>query len=590
MRSNVKLVWIISGFVLGTGMLFACPTPVPKLAPLVVPMGQNSTAALDYYIPQTDDDSYQQIGTPTITIASITPEAGYPANGGVLLSDGVTIRWDHPGYYNVTVTTASSWWDTSKTPALRCTTATNKSFRVTVVGVKRVEFQWGGEPWVDITASPMNCIPIYSNISYRAFPDPASAAWPSGKPVWGGSVSGTDTSVSKAYSTLGQCAVSAECGNQINGTMCVVNLTMEDTSTKNFSPQLGETATLNVKLEPTPPAGGFPGLYFELEIVRILDGGGEQHIQWVDADPSTPGVIDLNRPANFSTLALTWNGIPDFSLDGDASQAVGPDTFTGVSASFKRKLPPVTAGKCVPPPLYYAVARLRQYSDQAILCRAIRPVYVPQVVKIMYSPTAMSLLTHDKIEPTTGRTIIAAFSSAQMLALKAAIPSAITAFYGGNVNIRCVLAPAGGAPSDSLSFIKGVASSPLGQVPSGDYFGNINPSGTAQIFIYQYQLTCVNAYIQDTTFVIPVSPSEISRWLPTTAAHEIGHLLGLVANNGVLNGSTGHHNKAPWVHRQIMNPGGVADNVDQMLWRLGAWSFKPLNKSYAEFVLPVPSP
>ena len=218
MRNNVKLAWIISGLVLGTGMLFACPVPVPKLSPLLVPVNSSSVAALDSYIPQTDDDTYDIVtGDPTITSITI-----YPANGGSW--DGVaTITWSKPGNYSVDVTISATWWDEEKEAFYD--TSYTKTFQVTVVDVNRVEFQWGSQPWTDITAKPVNYVPVGSIINFRTFPDPADASWPDSKPVWGGSVSDSGVStVSHSYTTPGTYNVSAECGNTVQGQICAVKV------------------------------------------------------------------------------------------------------------------------------------------------------------------------------------------------------------------------------------------------------------------------------------------------------------------------------------------------------------------------------
>jgi len=358
---------------------------------------------------------------------------------------------------------------------------------------------------------------------------------------------------------------------------------IEDSTTDNFSPQLGEEATINVKLSPTPPSGGFPDMYFECEIIRKLQGGGEQHIQWIDVDPSVSGV-DLAREADFSTLALTWNGIPDPSLDGNASQATGPESFTGVSGSFNRILPAVTAGQCVPPPLYYAVARLKRASDQSVLCEDKKPIYVPQVVTVTYATDAISELMTPIVDGAT--TVVTAFSASDIDALKASVAADVAAYYGGGVNLRFGAFSSVSAPYGTMSFVLGDGSSPDGLAPMD--FGNAVCAQTAQAFVYRHRLDCWNEHVLDPGFAIPVAPSELNEFLGLTATHEIGHTLGLVEANAVLDGNSGGHNKSPWTARRIMNPGLTSDNVAAHLGRTGSWSFKALNQSYLEFVLPKP--
>ena len=89
MKRNMLSARIASCLLLGTGMLFACPTPMPKLEPLLVAVHGMSVAALDFYIPKTDDDTYDIVtGDSTITVVTISPaDANSPANGGAW--DGV---------------------------------------------------------------------------------------------------------------------------------------------------------------------------------------------------------------------------------------------------------------------------------------------------------------------------------------------------------------------------------------------------------------------------------------------------------------------------------------------------------------------
>jgi len=113
MRSNVKLAWIISGLALGTSLLFACPTPVPKLSPLLVPVNQSSTVTYvqnddNYNAPATDGNTYAAINHYPIAITVDRPD-GYTISG-----DGVstrTINWNKPGVYNVTVSITAFWWN-----------------------------------------------------------------------------------------------------------------------------------------------------------------------------------------------------------------------------------------------------------------------------------------------------------------------------------------------------------------------------------------------------------------------------------------------------------------------------------------------
>jgi hypothetical protein len=369
----------------------------------------------------------------------------------------------------------------------------------------------------------------------------------------------------------------------------LLKVEIEDSTTDNFSPQLGEEATINVRLSPTPPSGGFPDMDFECEIVRKLQGGTEQHIQWIDVDPSTPDV-DLTRGADFSTLALTWNGIPPSPYEPGAAQATGPEVFTGVSGNFNRILPTVTAGQCVPPPLYYVVARLKRASDRSVWCEHERAIYVPQVVTVTYAADAISELMKPYTSGTT--TIVSAFTAADIDQLKAMIEANAAAYYGVEVNIRVGEYSSISAPYGIASIELGTGASPGGSTPAPLDFGNADCAETSKSFVYRRRLDCGIEYVtKPSTFVIPVSPSELSHSIALTTLHEIGHQLGLVAANQVLDGTSGSHNKPPIVPRNIMNAGldpDLGDTLDAHLGRNGSWSFRALNLNYIEFVLPQP--
>jgi hypothetical protein len=169
MRSNLKRSCIISGLVLGGGMLFACPTPVPKLSPVILPINKSSVAAVDYYDPKEDDDTYVQVGTPTIAITSISPYSG-----GTVQGDGFTINWTQPGVYDVEVTITATWDDTSKNPAQRYTTTGSKVFEVTVV---KAEIKA-----TDGESAPVKVIPVSKQAQYKCVVTPevsGTYAWSS---------------------------------------------------------------------------------------------------------------------------------------------------------------------------------------------------------------------------------------------------------------------------------------------------------------------------------------------------------------------------------------------------------------------------
>ncbi len=136
----------------------------------------------------------------------------------------------------------------------------------------------------------------------------------------------------------------------------------------NFSPSLGEEAALDVKVTPTPPAGGFPGLHFRLEIVRETANNSEQHIDWVDVDDTAD--YYAARELDFAQKQFAWDGIPDLGFGASASQAYGRDSFQGesASASATRIFPASALGQPVPPPFVTAVAKImRNYQRNFLI-------------------------------------------------------------------------------------------------------------------------------------------------------------------------------------------------------------------------------
>jgi hypothetical protein len=363
-----------------------------------------------------------------------------------------------------------------------------------------------------------------------------------------------------------------------------MNMKIEDSSTVNFSPQLAEAATLNVRLDPPPPEGGYSGVFFELEIVRNLDGGVTQHIQWIDVIPACPD-IDRARNADFTTLSFTWNGIPHPQYDGNATLATGPDEFAGVSGNFKRILPAVTAGQPVPPPLYYAVARLKCVADQSVLAEDVRVIHVPQVVAMTYALSALDMLREPLLVHET-TLVVDAYTDIHLDQLRAAIEDSIAIYYGTSVNLIICSEPWPLPPFSTITLERGTGASPYGEADHTD-FGNMDPEGTADIFAYRHRLDCAIAYLEDPTFPIPVSPSELNESMGKTTAHEIAHLLGLVARNSILDGTVGSHNPGPHLPWKIMNPPFV-DDLEDYLGRNGPWSFREINHDYLKFILPTP--
>ena len=82
-------------------------------------------------------------------------------------------------------------------------------------------------------------------------------------------------------------------------------------------------------------------------------------------------------------------------------------------------------------------------------------------------------------------------------------------------------------------------------------------------------------------------PDNLAHAVASTAAHEAGHLLGLVSE-GYLGGTPKqHHNRNTLINGWMINAGGYTPSVYHLGShpnRMRIW--KPLNAQYLQFILP----
>lgn len=357
---------------------------------------------------------------------------------------------------------------------------------------------------------------------------------------------------------------------------CVVILSG---TTGNFSPQLGDTATISVDLTPNPPSGGYSDIYFECEIIRELNGGGTQHIAWVDVIPATPA-LNESRGADFTTLSMSWEGVAGASQE----QAEGPESFTGVSDSFYRILPEVVGGQCVPPPLYKIAARLRKYSDDSIVCEDLKTIYVKQVVKVDFS--SASALMQQGLYRSDGVTLMDPTDNPKFGIIKDEMLIQMAQYYGGHVNIEFGEFPDVLAPYSTLYFEIGNDGGDWGETDDVD-FGNADPGNSAYVYVLAIRQRISYDFSYYENYATPVALSEQVTAYARTASHEVGHLLGLTKVGGVLDGIdiNGDHNKSPHSKLDIMDPGS-SHSLLSKIGRNGPWSFRAVNQGYLEWILP----
>ena len=372
-----------------------------------------------------------------------------------------------------------------------------------------------------------------------------------------------------------------------------LQVTFQSGTTTNFSPHFGETASLSVKLEPSPPPGGYPGIDFVCHIARKLSSEDYEIIQTIDVVP-TNGMHTLQRATDFTWLTMSWSGIPS-ALDGNKDPATGYDEFHGVAGSFNRKLPAITAGKPVPPPFYYAVAQLKAVYNQSTIQEDKKKIFVPQVVLLDMDWDAAEELMDPLMDGTN--VVAQAFDPFYVwFDLLYDIKDGMYAYLGPNVNLRIVTSSWGltGDYSPLTLKVQHPISSNIWGAADGLDFGNVILDDAARVFVAPPRQALYSYYSDEPpgTVDIPFTWEEQRYSFTRTATHELGHLLGLVSTNPALNGQyyfgEGEHNRSPLTPLDIMNPG----TFDELFHKIGrtpgglSWVFRYVNHDYLRFILP----
>jgi hypothetical protein len=252
----------------------------------------------------------------------------------------------------------------------------------------------------------------------------------------------------------------------------------------------------------------------------------------------------------------------------------------------------VTAGQPVPPPFVTAVARIVRDSDGATMCEARKRVCIPQVVKFVYEPAAVTCVKSGLIRTNNGmaQTVVSPMTDAEWMTQKNRIRNIAQAFYdAASANVRFVNDEV--SPSQPFSVL--TLQYATGVFGGADLdFLNANPSDSGGLYALELRDT-IGVYIEfhNPHMVLPVSANEVGFLWGRVAAHETGHTLGLVKQGAVLDGSlpgpddeSGNHNKAPSGCR-AMNP-GEASSLEEKLGRGCTWGWLARNADYLKFILP----
>jgi hypothetical protein len=372
-----------------------------------------------------------------------------------------------------------------------------------------------------------------------------------------------------------------------------VELVDDETTVYNFSPSLGETANILANVTPAPPAEGFPGYHFSVQIVREIEGNGEQPIDWLDV--TDEAAYGCTRKVDFSSKSFTWSGIPG-AFGASADPATGRDAFTGVAANASRLFPAVTIGQCVPPPFVTAVAKIICDSDGTVMCEARKRIFVQQVVKIAYDADAVTMTKAGKITNNTNGVpvyLISPMSNTEWTMQKGRIRSIAQTYYDATgANVRFVDEDvAASQPFSTMRMTtEFTADYAYGSAP--DDFLNVNACDDGELFNSSFQVQAIWYYNANPTMTIPITTREVGNFWAHVITHECGHMFGLVAPGDILNGSSGGtevdpggwHNMNP-IGQKVMNPGG-SSSLEGKLGREGDWYWKSLNANYLKFVLP----
>lgn len=99
----------------------------------------------------------------------------------------------------------------------------NDSKTVYVVEVDKIKINYAGTSWDDVTGETIVVLKG-TKYTFKAFPNPSGASWPSGTPNWSGAASGTGETIDVTFNSTGTYTLTAKCGSGDTGKTVTINV------------------------------------------------------------------------------------------------------------------------------------------------------------------------------------------------------------------------------------------------------------------------------------------------------------------------------------------------------------------------------
>ena len=152
-----------------------------------------------------------------VTFGALT----YPPN----CAPYVTITWS--GGQNPATGSGSQWatnWTTPgpKTVIATCGTSSAQK-NVTIVAVDKVKVEYPPGSWDDVTGETIVVLKG-TRYTFKAFPNPPTASWPSNTPNWSGAATGTGETIPVTFGSSGSQSLTAKCGSADTGKTVTINV------------------------------------------------------------------------------------------------------------------------------------------------------------------------------------------------------------------------------------------------------------------------------------------------------------------------------------------------------------------------------